>query len=121
MNRRRIVALARDWKTLLPRLAVPLWLRMIAALLSAVTGRRWAYRITLLADDRLPRIAASHVLADLRAYCFANADGRRPLFSTDPVVMARRLGRREAFDRIIHYLNLDEAQVQTLMEIDDGN
>ena len=54
-------------------------------------------------------------------FCFATADGRRPIFAPDPLVMARRLGRREAFDRIIKYLNLDEAQVQAIMEIDDGN
>ena len=90
------------------------------ALIAAIAGKRWAYRIAFLNDDGTARIAAAHVLADLRNYCFATADGRRPVFSSDPIVMARRLGRREAFDRIIHYLNLDEEAVQKLMENDDG-
>jgi hypothetical protein len=63
--------------------------------------------------------AGQHVLADLRDFCLAKAGPPR-LFDTDPLVMARRLGRREVFDRIINFLNLDEAEVQTLMEIDDG-
>lgn len=119
-HRKRIIDLARGWKDLLIRAAPPAWLAAIAALLGLVAGRRWAYRAVFTSDGATLRIASQHVLADLRSYCFANADGRRPIFSTDPVVMARRLGRREAFDRIINYLNLDEAQVQKLMEIDDG-
>lgn len=119
-HRRGIINLARNWKDLLIRSGAPAWLTAIAALLGIVAGRRWAYRAVFTSDGATLRIAAQHVLADLRSYCFATADGRRPIFSTDPVVMARRLGRREAFDRIINYLNLDEAQVQKLMENDDG-
>jgi hypothetical protein len=119
-QRKVFLVLSRDWKELLPRLSPPAWLRTIIALLVAIVGRRWAYRVTFTADDRMLRIAAHHVLADLRMFCFATADGRRPIFASDPLVMARRLGRREAFDRIIKYLNLDEAQVQAIMEIDDG-
>lgn len=119
-QRKLTVALSRDWKTLMPQMSAPAWLRTIVALLIAIVGRRWAYRATFTADDRVMRIAAHHVLADLRMFCFATADGRRPIFTSDPLVMARRLGRREAFDRITRYLNLDEAQVQAIMEIDDG-
>jgi len=119
-QRKLVLTLSRDWKTILPQLSAPAWLRAIAGLLVAIVGRGWAYRITFMADDRVLRIAAHHVLADLRTFCCATADGRRPIFSSDPLVMARRLGRREAFDRIIKYLNLDEAQVQKIMEIDDG-
>lgn len=114
--RRRVVRLARGWKDLLPSIAVPAWLRAIATLMSLIVGRRWAYRATFFADDRALRVPAHHVLADLRDFCFA----RTSAFDPDPIIMARRQGRRDAWLRIANYLNLDEAQVQTLMEIDDG-
>jgi len=114
--RRRVVRLARGWKDLLPAIAVPAWLRAIATLLSLIAGRRWAYRATFLAEDRALRVPAHHVLADLRDFCFA----RTSAFDPDPIIMARRQGRRDAWLRIANYLNLDEAQVQTLMEVDDG-
>ena len=79
----------------------------------------WWRRLFLSDEDRL-RMSAERVIADLRNFCFAHANNRRLIFSSDPLVMARRLGRREVFDRIITYLNLDEAEVQKLMEIDDG-
>jgi hypothetical protein len=59
------------------------------------------------------------VLADLRKYCFAGP--MVSIFDKDPLVMARREGRREVFARIQYFLNLDENTVQQLMEIDDGN
>ncbi len=60
---------------------------------------------------------AERVLADLRDFCGASAP---TIFSTDPLIMARREGRREVFVRIVNFLNLDEATVQKLMELDDG-
>lgn len=78
-------------------------------------------RVFLTDDEERLRVSAERVLADLRDFCFAHPNNRRLLFSQDPLVMARRLGRREVFDRITTYLNLDEAAVQKLMEIDDGN
>lgn len=74
----------------------------------------WLFRLN---DEKLS-VPGEYVLADLREFCFAG--GHQSCFHSDPLVMARRLGRREVFDRITHYLNLDEATVQTLMEIDDG-
>lgn len=68
------------------------------------------------ADGQMTR-EAHNVLADLRGFC--RADGRST-FSNDPLVMARLVGRREVFERIQNYLNLDDAAVQQLMEIDDG-
>ncbi|RIV87496.1 hypothetical protein [Aurantiacibacter zhengii] len=41
-------------------------------------------------------------------------------FSTDPLVMARRVGQREVLEDIFNYLHLDENTVQTLMRLDDG-
>jgi hypothetical protein len=117
-NRRRwrAVLISRDWKALLPSMSAPAWLRTIAALLTAIVGRRWAYRTAFTGDDGAMRIATQHVLADLREYSFA----RTSAFDPDPIIMARRQGRRDVWLRISNYLNLDEAQVQTLMEIDDG-
>jgi hypothetical protein len=117
-NRRRMRALriAREWKGLLSTVRAPLWLRAIAALLAAIFGRRWAYRAAFTGNDGALRIASQHVLADLREYSFA----RTSAFDPDPIIMARRQGRRDVWLRISNYLNLDEAQVQTLMEIDDG-
>lgn len=56
------------------------------------------------------------VLADLRELCFAT----KSTFHADPIVAARRQGRREVWLRISHHLTLDEAQVQKLVELDDG-
>lgn len=69
-----------------------------------------------LGADAAPTRAGSAALADLRDFCGADASG----FATDPLIMARNAGRREVWQRIINYLNLDEGQVQTLTEIDDG-
>jgi hypothetical protein len=68
--------------------------------------------ITGVATDRDREI----VLADMRDHCFANAY----TFHRDPYEAARRQGRREAWLRITQHLNLDEAKVQKLVEIDDG-
>lgn len=116
-HRMRVVRIAREWKALLPRIAAPAWLRAIAALLTVIVGRRWAYRTAFTGDGDAIRIAAQHVLADLREFTFA----RTSAFDPDPIIMARRQGRRDVWLRISNYLNLDEAQVQKLMEIDDGN
>jgi|GEM_PF-657556 len=56
------------------------------------------------------------VLADLRDFCRAN----RSTFSPDPHAAARLAGRREAWLRIAQHLNLDEARVQKLVELEDG-
>lgn len=56
------------------------------------------------------------VLADLREFCCAN----RTTFSTDPQQAARLQGRREAWLRIVQHLNLDEAAIIKLVEVDDG-
>jgi hypothetical protein len=88
---------------------------------AARAPQRGVWRRLFLADDgETLRRTGEAALADLRDFCFAHANNRRALFSNDPLVMARRVGRREVFDRITTYLNLDEAAVQQLMEIDDG-
>lgn len=56
------------------------------------------------------------VLADLRDFCRAATS----TFRIDPLDAARLQGRREVWLRIVQHLNLDEAKVQQLVEIDDG-
>jgi hypothetical protein len=63
------------------------------------------------------RMVGEHVLADLREFCGLESG---TIFDTDPLMMARREGRREVAMRIINLLNLDEAAVQQLMRLDDG-
>ncbi len=121
----RTVQASRDFKSLFFVDGAPrIWLRVLSALLLALIGgvggreavRRWCYRTVFTVDGDTRRIAADHVLADLRDFTFA----RTSAFDPDPIIMARRQGRRDVWLRISAYLNLDEAQVQTLMEIDDG-
>lgn len=78
--------------------------------------RRWLYRSVFTVDGETLRLAANHVLADLRDFSFA----RTSAFDPDPIIMARRQGRRDVWLRIANYLELDETAVQKLMEIDDG-
>lgn len=84
--------------------------------LSLVT--KWLWRWLFVSPEGEVHRSGGAVLADLRAFCFARAD--QTIFYPDPLIMARRQGRREVFDRIANYLNLDEATVQNLMELDDG-
>lgn len=118
----RAVRISRAFKGLFhPIVDAPAWpARIVGAVLQLIglrsVLRAWAYRIVFTADGSTRRMAADHVLSDLRDYSFA----RTSAFDPDPIIMARRQGRRDVWLRISNYLNLDEAQVQTLMEIDDG-
>lgn len=104
--RYRAMLLARDFK----------WL--FSAVPARFKGRlrRWFWRALFLAEDGKPHLVGEHALADLRDFAMVG----RPIFSSDPLVTARRLGRREVVERIFNYLNLDEGTVQKLMELDDG-
>lgn len=122
--RSRALRIARSFKDVFrPGGPVMIWRRVAAAVLIAIVTlrgraalRRWLYRTVLTSDGETLRIAAHHVLADLRDYSF----GAKSAFDPDPIIMARRQGRRDVWLRITQYLNLDEEQVQKLMEIDDG-
>lgn len=85
--------------------------------LRAVYPRAWLFRWLFRNDEDRLRVAGQLVLSDLRDFCHAND---ATIFDKDPLVMARREGRREVFVRIQNFLNLDEDAVQKLMEIDDG-
>lgn len=72
---------------------------------------RWLF----VSPDGEVHRAGEIVLAELRdRYALGS------VFSEDPIVMARRVGRREVLEDIFNYLNLDEGRVQKLMELDDG-
>lgn len=77
--------------------------------------RARAYRAVLMPGGALDR-DREIVLADLRDFCRASSS----TFSTDPYAAARLAGRREAWLRISQHLNLDEAAVLKLVEVDDG-
>lgn len=72
---------------------------------------RWLFT----AEDGKVHRAGEIVLAELR-------DGflLKSPFSPDPLEMARRAGQREVIEDLFNWLNLDEASVQKLMELDDG-
>lgn len=117
----RAILTARSMKDLFrPGAVTSIGGRLLAWLLIAfrrVPGvRGWAYRATFTVDGEKRRIVADHVLADLRDFTFA----QKPAFDRDPIIMARLQGRRDVWLRITNYLNLDEAQAQAFMEIDDG-
>ncbi|WP_287459198.1 hypothetical protein [Sphingomonas sp.] len=123
-RRWRALNISRAFKTLFrPGGPVLIWARLVTVGLLALMRargrealRRWAYRVIFTADGEMLRIAANHVLADLRDFSFA----RSSAFDRDPIIMARRQGRRDVWLRIANYLELDETAVQKLMEIDDG-
>lgn len=86
---------------------------------AAAAPRRSIWRRLFLIpteDGDSLRRSGEAALADLREYCFA----QKSVFDPNPQIMARREGRRDVWLRITKYLNLDEATVQQLMEIDDG-
>jgi hypothetical protein len=87
------------------------------AFASAFVPKNWLYRWLFVGENGDFRRVGEHVLADLRSFCFAD---RPTIFDLEPIVMARREGRREVFMRVQNFLNLDEAAVQKLMELDDG-
>jgi hypothetical protein len=76
----------------------------------------WLARQLFLSPEGKVHHAGEIVLADLRDFAAVGM----PIFSSDPLIMARRLGRREVVERLINYLNLDEGTVQQLMRLDDG-
>lgn len=83
--------------------------------LRAIVQSRQVKAVFFAQEGKLSR-AGEAVLSDLRDYCRA----QETLFDTDPLIMARMAGRREVWLRLVKFLNLDEAQVQSLMEVDDG-
>lgn len=109
--RARAIAVSRSFKDVFRPGGASRWLRWLM-LVPAL--RAWSYRVVFTADGTVLRRTAEHVLADLRDFSFA----RTSAFDPDPIIMARRQGRRDVWLRISNYLTLDEAAVQHIMEID---
>lgn len=99
--RRKAVALSRSFKELF---------------LSEDARAQARWQKLFMADETTVRRVGEHCLADLRDFCWA----QKSSFDPDPLIMARRAGRRDVWLRITQALNLDESKVQQLMEIDDG-
>lgn len=77
----------------------------------------WLWRWLFASDEGALHRAGEIILADLRDH----AKFSEPLpLDIDPLAMARIEGRRETVRRILNYLNLDEAVVGEIMELDDG-
>lgn len=70
----------------------------------------------LFKPDGIMTRDAEIVLADLARALYAN----RSTFHSDAQIMAMREGSRRVWLRISRLLNLDEATVQKLVEIDNG-
>ena len=122
-RRLRAVRMARAFKAVFQPMAIrDARVRLagsILLLIAWLTGgrqawRRWIYRIVFTAGDTR-RMAARAVLADLRDFTFAQSSA----FDRDPIIMARRQGRRDVWSRSANCLNLDEAEAQLFMEQDD--
>lgn len=114
--RQRSVLVSRSFKAVFtPDQARPRWHRWLAWILWPTSWRARFWQATFSADAHGLGREANHVLADLRDFCFAE----KTSFDPDPHIAARREGRRDVWLRIQRYLNLDEAMVQKLMEIDD--
>lgn len=88
-----------------------IWRRFRAVVISR------EYKDLCFGENGKMKKSAEHVLADLRGFC-VSASGTP--FHRDPVEMARRVGRREVFDRIQRMLGLSEEETMKLMEVDDG-
>ena len=81
-------------------------------------GLRTAFRRTFHGPDGKPHEDARMVLFELRRFCYAVRPTLKvsPLTGTvDPLAMAAAEGRREVYNRISGYLNLDDSDLQ-LME-----
>jgi len=91
--------------------------RSVKELIAGAIPRGWFYNWLFRGENGDLRRVGEHVLADLRWFCYLETG---TIFDTDPLIMARREGRREVAMRIINLLNLDEAAVQQLMRLDDG-
>lgn len=92
--------------------------------MAGINWRRWRsvviareYKSLCFGENGDLKKSAEHVLADLRGFC-VSATGTP--FHRDPIEMARRVGRREVFDRIQRLLALSEEETMKLMEVDDG-
>lgn len=117
LNRRRALAIlvSRSFKAvLMPDTSRPRWHIWLARILWPFGWRERLWRAAFSGAPEALGLEANHVLADLRNFCLAQDTG----FDPNPIIMARRAGRREVWLRIQRYLGLNEAEVNKLMELD---
>lgn len=105
--RRWAIGMARAYRDLFIRVAVP---------------RRWLWRWLFIGANGQLSPVAEYVLADLRDFARLQPNQFDGLFHSDAQVMAYRAGKQAVVRRMFYFLNLDEAAVQELinMEVDDG-
>lgn len=87
------------------------WRTLQARILSSKA--RCYQRVFDLAGDNAHE--AERVLGDLRRFCRAN----QSTFDTEAAQAARLAGRREVWLRIANFLDLTDAQVRNLLEVED--
>lgn len=111
LNALRVAAIlrAREFKTL--------FLGAFGGFVARLVPASWWTRLLFRTAEGALTIAGERVLADLRDFAGL---ARQSNFDPDPHVMAYREGKRAVVMRIIHHLNLDEAQVQQMIGVDDG-
>jgi hypothetical protein len=78
--------------------------------------RREAYRRLFLGDNGEIKPDAQVILRDLKAFCRANGIiGYRTQQGTiDPLAMVNANGRREVWDRLMHFLHMPDRKVVEL-------
>lgn len=74
--------------------------------------KEMAYRAVFKGEDEKLKPLADDVMADLRIFCHAT----KQQFSSDPLQMARLVGRKEVFDRIMTFLKVDYEEYFNLNE-----
>ena len=96
----------------------------LPVILRRLYRRSIGYKSLFLGKDGKPDGTASIVLADLHWFCHAERTTARALpgRGIDPLAMAIAEGRREVWNRIQHYIRLDETaivQVTALARMDE--
>jgi len=70
-----------------------------SAIRRSISNKQKAYKLSLQNE------MGKEVIADLRIFC----NGTKSNFSNDPLQMARMEGRREVFNRVMEFMEVDFA------------
>jgi len=87
-----------------------------------LTRKALAYRRTFLGDDGKPTTDGTVMLADLKAFCYADKSTTKvsPVSKmVDPIASAQAEGRREVWLRITQILYLDDRIIQAINDLED--
>lgn len=77
--------------------------------------RAMHYRACFCDEDGSLSVSGRYVLADLRNFCRAN----QSTFDPDSRIHALLEGRREAILRMVNFLEIDSAELNKLVEVQD--